>query len=84
VDDIEIICCADADEWDRWLAEHGETRPAVWLTIAKKGSGAVSMTAAGAGGAGQGAAAGGGDAGGRERQVTTGPSVVDRPPPTGL
>jgi uncharacterized protein YdeI (YjbR/CyaY-like superfamily) len=46
VDDIEIICCADGDEWDRWLVEHGESRPAVWLTIAKKGSGAVAMTAA--------------------------------------
>lgn len=49
MEDTEIICCADADEWDRWLAEHGETRPAVWLTIAKKGSGAVGLTAAEAG-----------------------------------
>jgi uncharacterized protein YdeI (YjbR/CyaY-like superfamily) len=49
VDDIEIIRCADVDEWDRWLAEHGETRTAVWLTIAKKGFGAGTMTAADAG-----------------------------------
>jgi uncharacterized protein YdeI (YjbR/CyaY-like superfamily) len=49
MDDVEIIYCADVDEWDRWLAEHGETRPAVWLKIAKKGSGAVAITAAEAG-----------------------------------
>ncbi|HVD29886.1 MAG TPA: YdeI/OmpD-associated family protein, partial [Mycobacteriales bacterium] len=47
--DVEIVRCSDADEWDRWLAEHGETRPAVWLTIAKKGSAAVTITAAEAG-----------------------------------
>jgi uncharacterized protein YdeI (YjbR/CyaY-like superfamily) len=46
VDDIEVISCADADEWDRWLAEHGGTRPAIWLAIAKRGSGVVAMTAA--------------------------------------
>jgi uncharacterized protein YdeI (YjbR/CyaY-like superfamily) len=49
VADVEIVRCSDADEWDRWLAEHGETRPAVWLTIAKKGSAAVTITAAEAG-----------------------------------
>lgn len=48
-DDIETIRCADVDEWDRWLTEHGETRSAVWLTIAKKGSGEVTVTAAEAG-----------------------------------
>jgi hypothetical protein len=37
VDDIEIIRCADADEWDRWLAEHGETRSAAWLAIPRRG-----------------------------------------------
>jgi uncharacterized protein YdeI (YjbR/CyaY-like superfamily) len=42
--DIEVISCADVDEWDRWLAEHGESRPSVWLKIAKKGSGAVAIT----------------------------------------
>ncbi|MER7334476.1 MULTISPECIES: YdeI/OmpD-associated family protein [unclassified Micromonospora] len=45
VDEDETIHCADIDEWDRWLAEHGATRTAAWLTIAKKGSGAVGMTA---------------------------------------
>jgi uncharacterized protein YdeI (YjbR/CyaY-like superfamily) len=49
VNDIEIISCADAGAWDRWLAEHGQTRPAVWLTVAKKRSGVVGMTAAEAG-----------------------------------
>jgi len=49
LDDIEIISCIDVDEWDRWLAEHGETRPSVWLKIAKKGSGAVAMGAEEAG-----------------------------------
>jgi uncharacterized protein YdeI (YjbR/CyaY-like superfamily) len=46
VDDIEIIRCADSDDWDRWLAEHGETRTAAWLAIPKKGSGPAGMTAA--------------------------------------
>jgi uncharacterized protein YdeI (YjbR/CyaY-like superfamily) len=45
--DTEIVHCADVDEWDRWLAEHGESRPVVWLKVAKKG--AVGMTAAEAG-----------------------------------
>ncbi len=47
--DIEVISCADVDEWDRWLAEHGESRPSVWLKIAKQGSGAVTITAEQAG-----------------------------------
>jgi uncharacterized protein YdeI (YjbR/CyaY-like superfamily) len=45
--DIEIIQCADVDEWDRWLTEHGETSKAVWLTVAKKG--VAGLTAAQAG-----------------------------------
>jgi uncharacterized protein YdeI (YjbR/CyaY-like superfamily) len=47
VGDIEALYFADAAEWDRWLAEHGETQPAAWLKVAKKG--AVGMTAAEAG-----------------------------------
>jgi uncharacterized protein YdeI (YjbR/CyaY-like superfamily) len=47
VDDAEIICFADIDEWDRWLAEHGESRSAVWLTIAKKGAAGMTATQAG-------------------------------------
>jgi uncharacterized protein YdeI (YjbR/CyaY-like superfamily) len=49
MDDTEIVRCADAHEWDRWLAEHGETRTAAWLIVAKKGSGSIGMTAAEAG-----------------------------------
>jgi uncharacterized protein YdeI (YjbR/CyaY-like superfamily) len=49
VDDIEIISCNDVDEWDRWLAEHGETRPSIWLKIGKKGSGVVALSAEAAG-----------------------------------
>jgi len=49
LDDIEIISCVDVDAWDGWLAEHGATRPSVWLKIAKKGSGVVAMGAQEAG-----------------------------------
>jgi len=49
VDEAEVISCADADEWDRWLAAHGGSRASVWLKIAKKGPGATSLTAAEAG-----------------------------------
>jgi uncharacterized protein YdeI (YjbR/CyaY-like superfamily) len=45
--DSEIVHCADVDEWDRWLTEHGETRAGVWLKVAKKGM--VGLTAADAG-----------------------------------
>ena len=47
--DIEVLDFADADEWDRWLAEHGTIRTAVWLKIPKKGAGRAGMTAAEAG-----------------------------------
>ena len=49
MNDIETISCADVEEWDRWLTRHGESRPAVWLRIAKKGSGEATITAAEAG-----------------------------------
>lgn len=49
VDGTEVLSCADAAEFDRWLAAHGGSRSAVWVRIAKKGSGAVSPTAAEAG-----------------------------------
>lgn len=49
MDDIEIIRCADVDEWDRWLTAYGANRPAAWLAIARKGSGAATMTATEAG-----------------------------------
>ncbi|GAA3155455.1 YdeI/OmpD-associated family protein [Nonomuraea roseoviolacea subsp. carminata] len=34
----------DAAQWEAWLAEHHETPGGVWLRIAKKGSGEVSVT----------------------------------------
>jgi uncharacterized protein YdeI (YjbR/CyaY-like superfamily) len=46
-DDHEILRFTDVHEWDRWLTEHGRTRPAAWLVIAKKG--AVGLSAADAG-----------------------------------
>ncbi|WP_199235669.1 YdeI/OmpD-associated family protein [Micromonospora sp. S4605] len=49
MDDVEILRCADAGEWDRWLTAHGTTRSDVWLAIARKGSGAAAMTATEAG-----------------------------------
>jgi uncharacterized protein YdeI (YjbR/CyaY-like superfamily) len=49
VPDIDVLDLVDADEWDRWLAEHGTTRTEAWVTISKKGSGRPGMTAAEAG-----------------------------------
>jgi uncharacterized protein YdeI (YjbR/CyaY-like superfamily) len=46
---MEVLDFADADEWDRWLAEHGTTRTAAWLKIPKKGAARAGMTAAEAG-----------------------------------
>ncbi|PZG17690.1 OmdA domain containing protein [Micromonospora craterilacus] len=49
MDDVEILRCADVDGWDRWLAAHGTSRSAVWLAIARKGSGTATLTATEAG-----------------------------------
>ena len=49
VGEIEVVDFADPDAWDRWLAEHGPSRSAVWLKIAKKGTGPAGITAAEAG-----------------------------------
>jgi uncharacterized protein YdeI (YjbR/CyaY-like superfamily) len=49
VPDIEVLDFAGADEWDRWLAEHGATRTDAWLKIPKKSAGRAGMTAAEAG-----------------------------------
>jgi uncharacterized protein YdeI (YjbR/CyaY-like superfamily) len=43
----EIVNVSDADEWDQWLAEHGQTQTSAWLKVAKKG--ARGLTAAEAG-----------------------------------
>ena len=49
VGEIEVLDFADPDAWDRWLAEHGASRSAVWLKIAKKGAGPAGVTAGEAG-----------------------------------
>src|SRR5215510_12051142 len=36
--------CTDAAQWEAWLAAHHEQQCGVWLKIAKKGSGTVSIT----------------------------------------
>jgi uncharacterized protein YdeI (YjbR/CyaY-like superfamily) len=43
------MACADAAEWESWLAAHHTEREGVWLKIAKKGSGRPSVTPAEAG-----------------------------------
>jgi uncharacterized protein YdeI (YjbR/CyaY-like superfamily) len=45
----DLLDFADAQEWDRWLAEHATSRTAAWLKIPKKRSGRPGMTAAEAG-----------------------------------
>jgi uncharacterized protein YdeI (YjbR/CyaY-like superfamily) len=42
--DPPILECADHDAWEQWLHEHHESSGAVWLKIAKKGSGAKTVT----------------------------------------
>lgn len=44
LDTIEIIDCASAAHWEAWLARHYERLGGVWLRIAKKGLGKVSVT----------------------------------------
>lgn len=40
----EIITCTDVAQWEAWLAAHHERQSGVWLKIAKKDSGNVSIT----------------------------------------
>jgi uncharacterized protein YdeI (YjbR/CyaY-like superfamily) len=42
--DAEVIVCADAAQWESWLAAHHEQPGGVWLKIAKQGSGKGSIT----------------------------------------
>ncbi|MBN6053791.1 YdeI/OmpD-associated family protein [Nonomuraea sp. RK-328] len=42
--DADVLTFEDAAQWEAWLAEHHETPGGVWLRIAKKGSGRVSVT----------------------------------------
>jgi len=43
-DRTEIIDCANAAQWESWLARHYERSGGMWLRIAKKGSGKASVT----------------------------------------
>lgn len=43
-DGAEIRPFHDADEFDGWLAEHHDHQPGVWLKLAKKSSGILSLT----------------------------------------
>ena len=45
--DVEIMSFADVDEWDRWLAEHAETRTEAWLKVAKRGQSGLTASEAG-------------------------------------
>ncbi|WP_217708095.1 YdeI/OmpD-associated family protein [Nonomuraea rhodomycinica] len=40
----DVMTFEDAAQWEAWLAEHHETPGGVWLRIAKKGSGEVTVT----------------------------------------
>jgi uncharacterized protein YdeI (YjbR/CyaY-like superfamily) len=44
--DTEVITCGDATAWEAWLAGHHDLQAGVWLKIAKKGSGATTVTVA--------------------------------------
>jgi uncharacterized protein YdeI (YjbR/CyaY-like superfamily) len=43
---MEVLAFGDAAQWDAWLAEHCATNAGVWLRIARKGAGRVSVTPA--------------------------------------
>ncbi|MEV0763997.1 hypothetical protein [Nocardia sp. NPDC050435] len=38
LDNAPVLTCADAAEWESWLAANHATAPAVWILIAKKNS----------------------------------------------
>jgi uncharacterized protein YdeI (YjbR/CyaY-like superfamily) len=46
LDGLEVRSFADVSQWESWLAEHHDERDGVWLRIAKKGSGALSVSVA--------------------------------------
>ena len=43
-DESAILDCADAAQWEAWLAQHYMESGGVWMRIAKKGTGRVSVT----------------------------------------
>lgn len=42
--DLPIVQFESAAEWERWLAEHHDTSPGLWLKLAKAASGVSSVT----------------------------------------
>lgn len=42
----QVLECASVEEWEAWLEEHHATESVVWLRLAKKGSGVVTVTRA--------------------------------------
>jgi uncharacterized protein YdeI (YjbR/CyaY-like superfamily) len=43
-DDLPIELFDSPQTWDEWLVAHGSERPGVWLKLARKSSGAVSVS----------------------------------------
>ena len=41
---LEIVSFDDAGRWESWLAGHHDDRPGVWLRIARKNAGKLSVT----------------------------------------
>jgi uncharacterized protein YdeI (YjbR/CyaY-like superfamily) len=41
---MDLLTCADATEWESWLAAHHDSHRVVWLRIAKKGAAVRSVT----------------------------------------
>ncbi|CAN5755196.1 YdeI family protein [soil metagenome] len=39
-----VVDCASAEEWEAWLAANHDSATEAWLRLAKKGSGAVTVT----------------------------------------
>lgn len=42
--ELEVLTLDDWTRWDAWLSRHFDKRAGVWLRIAKKGSGRVTVT----------------------------------------
>ena len=40
----DILACADAAEWEAWLADHHDESSGIWLLIARKGTAQASVT----------------------------------------
>ena len=42
-DDLEVIAFDSAEEFERWLGEHCESSPGIWLKLRKKSPGVVAL-----------------------------------------